>query len=558
MLGPERRRQDDHDPHDHRLPAADRRAGHGRPARTSFERAARGPARARLPAGERRALPRDAGRASTSPTAPGSRGCRAPAAPRGDRRGDRALPARATCADQIIGTLSKGYRQRVGLATAILHDPRVLVLDEPTVGLDPKQIIAIRELIRELGRERTLLLSTHILPEVELLCDRVLIIDRGRIVAAGHAARACASSWLGNAAVRVGARGRAGRRPARRSRRCPASSRCAPTPARRRAAALRRSSARRGGDPREAVFRLAVERGWVLLELAAERGSLEDIFVRLTTRDDAGEAAGRRAGGAGAAGGPTNRGGAVVKRSARPTCASCGPTSSRRSPRWCCLLPGRQRLHLRDDRRRSSTTRASPARPAARALLRRHALLLADAALRRAVLTMRLLSEELRSGSIEVLMTAPVTEAQVVPASTSPRSPSTSSSGCRRWSTPAIIALLQRGRLGAGRRRLPRHPRHRRALPRGRPLRLGDDAQPARGGDGHLRAALPALRFGLLENLVNGETREEGLRLPEPLEHMDDFAQAASSTPGGWSTTSRAPLFFLFLTSRALEAKKWR
>ena len=81
-------------------------------------------------------------------------------------------------ADQIIGTLSKGYRQRVGLAAAILHSPKVLVLDEPTVGLDPKQIVAIRELIRELGKHHTILLSTHILPEVELLCDRVLIIDR--------------------------------------------------------------------------------------------------------------------------------------------------------------------------------------------------------------------------------------------------------------------------------------------------------------------------------------------------------------------------------------------
>src|SRR6266545_4893011 len=73
---------------------------------------------------------------------------------------------------QIIGTLSKGFQQRVGLATAILHQPSVLVLDEPTVGLDPKQIIAIRELIRELGRERTPLHSTHILPEVELPCNR--------------------------------------------------------------------------------------------------------------------------------------------------------------------------------------------------------------------------------------------------------------------------------------------------------------------------------------------------------------------------------------------------
>ncbi|MCB1054587.1 MAG: ABC transporter ATP-binding protein, partial [Acidobacteria bacterium] len=79
-----------------------------------------------------------------------------------------------TVQHQVIGTLSKGYRQRVGLAAAILHEPRVLVLDEPTVGLDPKQIIAIRELIRELGRSRTLLLSTHILPEVELLCDRLV------------------------------------------------------------------------------------------------------------------------------------------------------------------------------------------------------------------------------------------------------------------------------------------------------------------------------------------------------------------------------------------------
>ncbi len=86
---------------------------------------------------------------------------------------------------QIISTLSKGYRQRVGLAAAILHGPRVLVLDEPTVGLDPNQIIAIRELIRDLGRERTLILSTHILPEVEQLCDRVLIIDRGQLIAEG-------------------------------------------------------------------------------------------------------------------------------------------------------------------------------------------------------------------------------------------------------------------------------------------------------------------------------------------------------------------------------------
>ena len=104
--------------------------------------------------------------------------------------------------DQIIATLSKGYRQRVGLATAILHDPAVLVLDEPTVGLDPKQIIAIRDLIRDLGRERTLLLSTHILPEVELLCQRVMIIDRGRIIAQGTP-ESLRQQWLGRTVVTV-------------------------------------------------------------------------------------------------------------------------------------------------------------------------------------------------------------------------------------------------------------------------------------------------------------------------------------------------------------------
>src|ERR1700710_1612849 len=104
--------------------------------------------------------------------------------------------------NQIIGTLSKGYRQRVGLATAILHNPRVLVLDEPTVGLDPRQIISIRELIRELGRKHTLLLSTHILPEVELLCNRVLIIDRGRIVAQGTP-QDLRERWVGNPTLRL-------------------------------------------------------------------------------------------------------------------------------------------------------------------------------------------------------------------------------------------------------------------------------------------------------------------------------------------------------------------
>ncbi len=84
-----------------------------------------------------------------------------------------------------IGELSKGYRQRVGLAQAMIHDPEILVLDEPTTGLDPNQIIEIRKLIRDLGKEKTVILSTHILPEVEATCDRILIINKGKIVADG-------------------------------------------------------------------------------------------------------------------------------------------------------------------------------------------------------------------------------------------------------------------------------------------------------------------------------------------------------------------------------------
>ncbi len=84
-----------------------------------------------------------------------------------------------------IGELSKGYKQRVGLAQALIHDPEILILDEPTSGLDPNQIVEIRKLIRELGKHKTVILSTHILPEVEATCDRILIINQGKIVADG-------------------------------------------------------------------------------------------------------------------------------------------------------------------------------------------------------------------------------------------------------------------------------------------------------------------------------------------------------------------------------------
>ncbi len=85
--------------------------------------------------------------------------------------------------NQITGTLSKGYKQRVGLADTLIHDPKILILDEPTIGLDPNQIMQIRKVIRGFGEKHTVLLSTHILPEVEMICDRIMIIDKGKIVA---------------------------------------------------------------------------------------------------------------------------------------------------------------------------------------------------------------------------------------------------------------------------------------------------------------------------------------------------------------------------------------
>lgn len=181
---------------------------------------------------------------------------------------------------QLAGTLSKGYRQRVGLAGALIHRPPVLILDEPTVGLDPRQIVKIRELITELGRDHTVILSTHILPEVEQVCRRVLIIDDGKIVADGTPDQ-LRSGLTGTAELKVQleapeAEARAGLEalPAASNVRSDGNGRFHVTV---------ESSA----DLRREVFNLAVRKGWVLLELAQTMPSLEDIFLRLTTRDAA-------------------------------------------------------------------------------------------------------------------------------------------------------------------------------------------------------------------------------------------------------------------------------
>jgi ABC-2 type transport system ATP-binding protein len=179
---------------------------------------------------------------------------------------------------QIIGTLSKGYRQRVGLAGALIHRPPVLILDEPTVGLDPNQIIKIRELITELGKDHTVVLSTHILPEVEQVCERVVIIDRGRIVADGTPDDLRSAKGMRPVLkVELGGANGSGR-----AALADLPGVCAVED---RGEGQFRVEHDAGSDLREAVFRLAVERGWVLLGMAAAVTSLEDVFVRLTTRE---------------------------------------------------------------------------------------------------------------------------------------------------------------------------------------------------------------------------------------------------------------------------------
>ncbi len=197
-----------------------------------------------------------------------------------------------------IGELSRGYRQRVGLTQAMVHDPDILILDEPTSGLDPNQIVEIRQLIKELGQEKTVILSTHILPEVQATCSRVVIISDGRLVADGsphdlaareHANRfrlmLAAEEQTPAAAVRAKLEGIAGVR----------------------AVVLDGSETDTvqftittdgARDIRRELFRAAVDNGWPLLELDRREASLEEVFRRLTRLDEprsGDEAAGKAA-----------------------------------------------------------------------------------------------------------------------------------------------------------------------------------------------------------------------------------------------------------------------
>jgi ABC-2 type transport system ATP-binding protein len=180
---------------------------------------------------------------------------------------------------RIIGQLSKGYKQRVGLADALVHEPELIILDEPTIGLDPNQIRSVRQLIKSLAKSHTVLISTHILPEAEMTCDRVVIMFQGRILAADtpeNLQRLMAGSSQVLAEIAA---------PVDELKECftvmgeveyfdiAASSgeyfRCALTP-------------RDGMDLRPQVFDLVRQRNWALRELTRNRPSLEDIYVQVT------------------------------------------------------------------------------------------------------------------------------------------------------------------------------------------------------------------------------------------------------------------------------------
>jgi len=181
-------------------------------------------------------------------------------------------------ADRLIGNLSKGYRQRVGIAQAIVHDPKVLVLDEPTIGLDPKQIIQVRNMIKRLREGRTIILSTHILPEVSMTCDRVVIIDRGRVVAVDTPENLTRKLQGGE---RIFLRTDGPQEAVvRRLEGVPG---------------VEKVRASDGGvvvecglgeDLRPRIAKEVVQAGWGLLELRAEGLSLEEVFLRLTTQEE--------------------------------------------------------------------------------------------------------------------------------------------------------------------------------------------------------------------------------------------------------------------------------
>jgi len=194
---------------------------------------------------------------------------------------------------KLISKLSKGYRQRVGLAQAIIHNPDVLVLDEPTAGLDPKQIIETRELIRHLAGDHTIILSTHILDEVERSCDRVVIINKGKLVATDSVAN-LTNRLRGSEAVALEIASNNGpldpAQVQQRLEQVSGVSRVLPREAKDGRLAFEVESLQ-GRQVRGDLARTVVNSGWNLHELRAVGLSLEDIFLQLTAAEQKDKAA---------------------------------------------------------------------------------------------------------------------------------------------------------------------------------------------------------------------------------------------------------------------------
>src|SRR3954468_5656422 len=184
-------------------------------------------------------------------------------------------------AGKLVGELSKGFRQRLGLAQAMLHNPDILILDEPTSGLDPNQIVEIRSLIKEVGQEKTVILSTHILPEVQATCSRILIISGGKLVADGTPDELRARERGGRYRVVVESNGVAKEAIRDRLAGLAGVARCEMVAGEEGSYGFSIDGASTE-DLRKHLFRAAVDNRWTLLELVRESASLEDVFRTLT------------------------------------------------------------------------------------------------------------------------------------------------------------------------------------------------------------------------------------------------------------------------------------
>jgi ABC-2 type transport system ATP-binding protein len=187
-----------------------------------------------------------------------------------------------------IGELSKGYRQRVGLAQAMIHDPDVLILDEPTSGLDPNQIVEIRNLMKKLGRAKTVILSTHILSEVQATCDRVIIINEGKIVADGTPEK-LQQEFRGTEMLSVELKANVANAMTEMFPKLKSLPQVESVEYGGQDGSVHRFTIHtsKGSDIREELFRQAVSEGWVLLEMSRKSTSLEDVFHKLTTSEPA-------------------------------------------------------------------------------------------------------------------------------------------------------------------------------------------------------------------------------------------------------------------------------